>query len=181
MICNLVPTGRETMSEESKAIGRRFFEEQDRLRGGPADELCASTYTFHIAGMAPMNLEGHKQFASMFYSAFPDLQHIIEDTVAEGDKAVVHLTLHGTHKGDFMGIPPTGKEVRVSAIAIFQIADGKVTRIFGVIDQAGMMRSSARCRPTKGSSSVATWQHWCRIRRRRRPRVWPTARRVASG
>jgi steroid delta-isomerase-like uncharacterized protein len=128
------------MSQDSKAIGRRFFEEQDRLRGGPADQLCASTYTFHIAGNPPMDLEGHKQFASMFYAAFPDLHHVIEDTVAEGDKAVVSITLEGTHKGDFMGIPATGKEVRVSAIAIFQIADGKVTRVFGVLDQAGMMQ-----------------------------------------
>src|SRR4030067_2868113 len=130
MIFNLVPTGRETMSEESKAIGRRFFEEQDRLRGGPADQLCASTYTFHIAGNPPMDLEGHKQFASMFYAAFPDLRHVVEDTVAEGDKEVLSFTLEGTHKGDFMGIPATGKKVRVSAIAIFPIADGKVTRAF---------------------------------------------------
>jgi steroid delta-isomerase-like uncharacterized protein len=128
------------MSQDSKAIGRRFFEEQDRLRGGPADQLCASTYTFHIAGNPPMDLEGHKQFASMFYAAFPDLRHVVEDTVAEGDKEVLSFTLEGTHKGDFMGIPATGKEVRVSAIAIFQIADGKVTRVFGVLDQAGMMQ-----------------------------------------
>ena len=128
------------MSQDSRAIGQRFFEEQDRLRGGPADQLCASTYTFPIAGMGPMDLEGHKQFASMFYAAFPDLRHVIEDTVAEGDKAVVSFTLEGTHKGDFMGIPATGKEVRVSAIAIFQIADGKVTQVFGIFDQAGMMQ-----------------------------------------
>ena len=128
------------MSQDSRAIGQRFFEEQDRLRGGPADQLCASTYTIHIAGMGPMDLEGHKQFASMFYAAFPDLRHVIEDTVAEGDKAVVSFTLEGTHKGDFMGIPATGKKVRVSAIVIFQIADGKVTQVFGIFDQAGMMQ-----------------------------------------
>jgi steroid delta-isomerase-like uncharacterized protein len=90
--------------------------------------------------MGPMDLEGHKQFASMFYAAFPDLRHVIEDTVAEGDKAVVSFTLEGTHKGDFMGIPATGKKVRVSAIVIFQIADGKVTQVFGIFDQAGMMQ-----------------------------------------
>jgi steroid delta-isomerase-like uncharacterized protein len=140
MMSDLVPTGRETMSEENKAIGQRFFEEQDRLRGGPADQLCASSYTIHIAGMGPMDLEGHKQFASMFYAAFPDLQHVIEDTVAEGDKEVVSFALEGTHKGDFMGIPATGKEVRVSAIAILQIADGKVARIDAIFDQAGMMQ-----------------------------------------
>ena len=128
------------MSQENGAIGRRFFEEQDRLRGGPLDELCAPSYTIRIAGNPPMDLEGHKQFATMFYSAFPDLLHIIEDTVAEGDKAVVRFTLHGTHKGDFMGIRPTGKEVSVSAVVIFQIAGGRVTQAFGVFDQAGMMQ-----------------------------------------
>ena len=128
------------MSEESKTIARRFFEEQDRRKGPPPAELCAPTYRIHIVGSPPMDLEGHSQFGTMFYSAFPDLEHIIEDTVAEDGKAVLRFTLHGTHKGDFMGIPPTGKEVRVACMAIFQIADGKITEVYGILDQFGMMQ-----------------------------------------
>ena len=127
-------------AEENKATGSRFFEEQDRLRGGPADELCAANYTAQIGGNPPLNLEGHKQFARMFYSAFPDLNHTIEDTVAERDKVAVRFTLRGTHKGNFMGIPPTGKPIMVSAIAIMQIVGGKVIQLRGEFDQLGMMQ-----------------------------------------
>ncbi len=128
------------MFEENKTIGRRFFEEQDRRKGPLPAELCAANYRFHIPGSPPIDQQGHSQFATMFYAAFPDLEHIIEDTVAEDGKAVVRFTLHGTHKGDFMGIPPTGKEVWVDCMAILQIADGKITEVHGMFDQFGMMQ-----------------------------------------
>ncbi len=126
--------------EENKAIGPRFFQEQDRLRGGPADALCAANYTAYIAGNPPINLEGHKQFASMFYAGFPDLYHTVEDTVAERDKVAVRFTLRGTHTGNFMGIPPTGKSITVSAMAVLHIVGGKITELRGEFDQMGMMQ-----------------------------------------
>lgn len=128
------------MSEENKTIAISFFEGQDRQKGPPPRELCAPTYRIHIPGSPPMDLEGHSQFGTMFYSAFPDLEHIIEDTVAEDGKAVVRFTLHGTHQGVFMGIPPTGKEVWIACMAIFQIADGKITQVHGMFDQFGQMQ-----------------------------------------
>ena len=128
------------MSETNKTIARRFFEGQDRQKGPPPKELCAPTYSFHIPGSPPMDLTGHSQFGTMFYAAFPDLEHIIDDTVAEDGKVVVRFTLHGTHKGDFMGIPPTGKEVWVACMDIFQIPDGKITEVHGMFDQFGLMQ-----------------------------------------
>lgn len=125
---------------ESKTLGARFFAEQDRLRGGPADELCAADYTAYIGGNPPMTLAGHKQFAAAFYHAFPDIQHTVEDTIAEDGKVTVRFTLHGTHTADFIGIPATGKPIDVSAIAILQIADGKVAELRAVFDQMGMMQ-----------------------------------------
>jgi len=127
-------------TEHNKTLGPLFFKEQDRLRGGPAEALCASDYTAVIGGNPPMNLEGHQQFASMFYSAFPDLNHTIEDTVAETEKVVVRFTLRGTHTGNFMGIPATGKPIAVSAIAILRLASGKVEELRATFDQMGMMQ-----------------------------------------
>ncbi len=125
---------------EIKSLGPRFFKEQDRLRGGPADELCASNYAAHIGGNPPMNLAAHKQFASAFYSAFPDLNHTIDDTIADGDKVVVCFTLRGTHTGNFMGIPATGKSITVGAIVLFHIVNGKVAELRAQFDQMGMMQ-----------------------------------------
>jgi predicted ester cyclase len=76
----------------------------------------------------------------MFYSAFPDLNHTIEDTIAERDKVAVRFRLRGTHQGNFMGIPATAKPITVSAIVIMQIAGGKVTELRAEFDQLGMMQ-----------------------------------------
>lgn len=124
----------------AKEIGPRFFLEQDRLRGGPADELCAPDYTITLAGNPPMNLEGHKQFAAAFYGGFPDLYHTIDDVFGVDGRAAVRFTIHGTHTGNFMGIPATGRSVAIGAIALFSVVDGKIVEIRGEFDQLGMMR-----------------------------------------
>ena len=121
-------------------IARLFFESQDRLRGGPDPALCAPGYVSRIGSMPPMTLADHQQFATAFYRGFPDLLHTINETIAGDGKAVVRFTLHGTHKEEFMGIPPTGKQVQVGAIAIFTLADGKISELHGQFDQLGMMR-----------------------------------------
>ncbi len=127
-------------AEQTKTIARSFFEAQDRLRGGPAPEQCAPTYTARIAGNPPLDLAGHQQFAAMFYGAFPDLYHTIDDVVGESDRAAVRFTLRGTQTGDFMGLPATGEPVVISAIAILRIVDGKVTELHGEFDQLGLLQ-----------------------------------------
>ena len=126
--------------ETTRSLGPRFFQEQDRLRGGPADELCAPNYQAFIGDNPPMNLAGHQQFAKAFYAGFPDIGHTIDDVVADRSRAAVRFTLRGTHTADFMGIPATGKPIVVSAIAILQVAGGKVIELRAVFDQYGMMQ-----------------------------------------
>jgi steroid delta-isomerase-like uncharacterized protein len=126
--------------EQNKQTAVRFFAEQDRQHGPLAADLCAADYQAEIAGFPPMDREGHSQFGAMFYRAFPNLHHRIEETVAEDDKVTVHFTLHGAQTGDFAGIPPTGRDVTVPAIAILNLREGKVYRLRAVFDQMGLMR-----------------------------------------
>jgi predicted ester cyclase len=119
------------MSEPNRALGLHFFTMQDKLRGGPDPSLCAPGYTARINGNS-VDLDGHTQFAAAFYAAFPDLNHIIEDTVADDDKVAVRVRLEGTHRGEFMGVPPTGKHVTLEFIAMLQIKDGKVVELRAV-------------------------------------------------
>src|SRR5688572_24034045 len=56
----------------------------------------------------PSGIEGDKLFFTMLFNAFPDLEVKTEELIAEGDRVVERLTLHGTHKGMFLGAPPTG-------------------------------------------------------------------------
>ena len=128
--------GTMTLTE----LGRRFFAEQDRLRGGPAPELCAPEYRATIGGNPPMPREGHEAFAVAFYAAFPDMRHTVEDVFATDDKVAVRFVLRGTHTGSFYGIPATGRSVTVAAHVLMHVSDGKVTRLAGIFDEAGMLR-----------------------------------------
>ena len=87
-----------------------------------------------------MNWEGTKQFYAGAWSSFPDLHHEILEIVAEGDKVAVRYNIIGTHKGEFQGIPPTGKEVSFSAIGFITLIDGKVAEEWEVADNTGLMQ-----------------------------------------
>jgi predicted ester cyclase len=126
-------------TETTRALARRFFTEQDRLRGGPAEELCAPGYTAHLAGGPPLDYSGHRVFAAAFYAAFPDLRHHVELVAAQEDQAAVRFILQGTHTGDFMGMPPTGRPIRITATAIMHLTGEQITELWGEFDQVGLM------------------------------------------
>jgi steroid delta-isomerase-like uncharacterized protein len=127
-------------SRENTELGRRFFESQDRLKGGPQPDLCSAGYVAQIGGNPQMAYQGHEAFAKAFYSAFPDLYHTIEETVADEQAVTVRFTLRGTHTGNFMGIPATQKPFEAGAIAILHVVDGKVAELRAQFDQFGMLR-----------------------------------------
>jgi predicted ester cyclase len=79
-------------------------------------------------------------FASALLAAFPDLHVQLDDMVADGDKLVSRYTVHGTHDGELMGIPPTGKQVSIGGIAIDRFEDGQSVEHWEVFDQMGMMQ-----------------------------------------
>jgi predicted ester cyclase len=128
------------MNEGTKATAVRFFEEQDRLRGGPADDLCADGYVAYLAGAAALDLEGHKAFAATFYAAIPDLEHKVQEVIAEGDRVAVRFRLTGTNSGSFMGRAPSGKPIDAGALALMTTSNGRVTEIHAEFDQLGLMQ-----------------------------------------
>jgi predicted ester cyclase len=73
-------------------------------------------------------------------NAFPDMHLYVEDAVAEGNKLVTRWSAHGTHKGDLMGIPPTGKEVSIAGIAIDRFENGQSVEHWEIIDQLSLMQ-----------------------------------------
>src|ERR1700687_263828 len=107
--------------EANRALGKRFFAEQDRLRGGPSPDLCAPQYRARFGGNPPMDRSGHEGFARAFYGAFEDLHHDVELAIAEEESVVVRFILHGTHTGAFFGVPPTNKHVSVAANVVLRL------------------------------------------------------------
>lgn len=131
------------MSEENKAIVEQIVEELwNQGRIGVIDELYAPDYADRSSGLPPgisPDREGQKQFAQAFRGAFPDLIGTTEDLIAEGDKVVLRWSAQGTHEGDFMGIPPTGRRISISGTSVYRIAGGKVAEEWTQGDMLGLM------------------------------------------
>lgn len=88
----------------------------------------------------PPGLEGTKMFASLFLSAFQDLHVHIDDLLAGGDRTVLRWSMHGTHQGELMGVPLTGKRVTITGIAKDRFEDGKSVAHWEIADQMGLMQ-----------------------------------------
>ena len=125
-------------TEANKAAARGFFHQADR--GRTPVELCGPGFTAHFPGPGQMDLEAFDQFETMIRSAFSDVRHPIEDMVAERDRVAVRLRFEGTHTGEFMGVPASGKHCSVEGTAFLRIGGGKITRLVGSLDQMGLLQ-----------------------------------------
>lgn len=116
-------------TDESKAIVERYLKAINGNVKTPqmADEFIADSDA------------GLKQHIAVAEAAFPRYSLEPEDLFAEGDKVMLRFTLRGTHKGDFMGIPPTGRTVAVPGMIIYRIANGKIAEHWMQMDNAALM------------------------------------------
>jgi predicted ester cyclase len=126
------------MSTDSTALARSFFEESDR--GTTPVGLCGPGFTAHFPGLPPMDLAAYDQFSAMFHAPFSDLRHPIGEIIGDRDRVAVRLRFEGTHTGDFMGVPASGRHFSVEGTAFLHIADGKVSEYWGSLDQMGLMQ-----------------------------------------
>lgn len=130
------------MSESNIALTRRWFEEvwnQGRLEA--IDEMAAADVIGHGQAQhgTQIGREQFRQFATNMRAAFPDVHATIHDAIAQGDRVVVRWTATMTHKGDFMGLAPTGRKVTIQGISIQRIADGKIAEGWDNWDQLGLL------------------------------------------
>ena len=131
------------MSEaENKALVRRLLEElRDGWHPATIEKYFAPDYRRHLtATSTPLNREEQRQRATRLRVAFPDAQATLEDIFAEGDRVVYRLTIRGTHTGEFLGVPASGRHVSVSLIAIVRIVDRKLVEEWGGLDQPDLIR-----------------------------------------
>lgn len=130
-------------TEQNKAVVRRMVDEvfnQGNIEA--ADEFLAPDFAEReeLPPGIPRDREGVKQISAAFRGAFPDFRASIDDIVAEDDRVVLRMTWTGTHEGEFMGIPPTGKSVSFGVIDVLRMADGKVAEHWGQMDNMGLMQ-----------------------------------------
>ncbi len=131
------------MSEENKALVRRWFEELFNSENlDVADEITAPDHVNHDPTLPdlPPGPDGDKQVVNLYHGAFPDANITIEDQVAEGDEVVTRWTGRGTHQGELLGVPPSGNRVEVTGMTLNRVSGGKIVETWTNYDALGMMR-----------------------------------------
>jgi steroid delta-isomerase-like uncharacterized protein len=131
--------------ERNKALARGFSEAMNtndpEIISRTIDELVAPDAL--IRTPLPIGLTGARALKEVFarlHRAYPDLHITIEDLIAEGDRVVSRNSVSGTHRGEYLGIPPTGKSVTYNEIFIFRFLNGRITETWGVVDVLSQMR-----------------------------------------
>lgn len=128
-------------TEQNKMLARHLFEEMWNSKNlAVVDEMVAPNFVFHNSVQTLYGPEGFKQFARTYHAAFPEAHFTIEDAIAEGDTVVLRWTARGTHSGELLGIPPTGKQVMVSGITISLFSNDKNVESWGEFDALGMLQ-----------------------------------------
>jgi len=127
------------MSEENKALIRRWFEEVwNKGREEAIDEMFAEEGVANglvdDAGQPLRGPKGFKPFFRKFREAFPEIQVVVEDAVAEGDRVAARCTVRGTHRGDTLGFAATQRPVEFTGITIVRIRDGKIVEAWNNFD-----------------------------------------------
>ena len=132
------------MSDANKALVRRWFEEVwNQGREETIDELLAAHGVGHGLGDTEVDVHGpaeFKPFVRNLRGSFPDLHIKVDDAMAEGDMVSVRLTLEGTHRGADLGVPPTGRRIRIAGIVVVRISGGQLVEGWNSWDQLGLLR-----------------------------------------
>jgi steroid delta-isomerase-like uncharacterized protein len=136
------------MSQKNNAeLIKKYFEEvwnQGNLE--VLDEILDENYINHSPGAPnpPTGPAGLKPIVAAIREAFPDLKYIIENIVIAENQIAVHTIMTGTHLGDFFGIAPTGKQIRVNQMQIERIKNNKIIEHWRVTDDLNLMRQLGR-------------------------------------
>lgn len=124
---------------------RRMFDLFNRGDLDACGEALRPDFIANVPGAAEptIGVESWKRNASMFRSAFPDLQGEIEDIFGSGDRVAVRLTFRGTHQGSFFGMPPSGREVAFSSVELYRVEGDQVAEEWVAPDINSLMAQLA--------------------------------------
>ena len=128
-------------SEDLKQLNQRFNDEVFRRKRIDAiDEMLTDDFVEHTpAPGQATDREGAKDLTRQMLQAFPDLDVVVENQIAEGDMVSSIGKMTGTHKADFMGVPATGKKISVPVMDTGRVRNGKFSEHWGLVDVPAMM------------------------------------------
>lgn len=129
-------------ADDSKQLARDYFEAFLRSDEAWWRAHIAPEFRRHDPGL-PFEVrgpEGVKRLAEALHPGIPDMELPIEDMVAEGEKVLVRLRIKGTHGGELMGIPATGRAIDVGVLDLFQMRDGVLVEHWALLDNLGLLK-----------------------------------------
>ena len=128
--------------ETNKAIIRRMVEQvMNDGRTDLVEEFFTEDLASSIVGWPPSTgHEGLKQYVAMIHHAYPDFQLTVDEALAEGHKVAIRWTMHGTHDGEMMGVPATGKQVSQTGTTFYRLANGRIAETWFLADNLGLMQ-----------------------------------------
>lgn len=147
----LFPGGTSTMSTtDTKSLALKFAKEGWGTNSNWRavwDEMMTDDVVYHFNSSPEpiVGLEANKEFNVGLFEGFPDLAQKIEDVLVEGNKVVYRTTLHGTNTGEFLGVPPTDREVSINDFTLLKIENGKISEwwydcnLLRVMEQLGLV------------------------------------------
>ena len=140
-------------AEGNKALARRWFEELFNAQNlEVADEITAPDSVNHdpLLTSLPSGPEGDRYIVNLYHGSFPDAQITIEDQIAEGDRVVTRWTGRGTHRVEFMGVPPSDNRVEIAGMTINRVSGGKIAETWTLYDALGLMQQIGAMPSTEG-------------------------------
>lgn len=128
-------------AEVNAAAVRRWIDAYNNRDTAAEADARTSDFVAHVPGApSPLNSEGWVGFAFSFAEAFPDLRLTIEEIVADEDRTAARVTFRGTHRGDFQGLPATGRSVTFTSIEFNRMVDGKIAEHWVELDLVGLLQ-----------------------------------------
>jgi steroid delta-isomerase-like uncharacterized protein len=136
-----VPTGGFMFAEDNKRVIRRWLEAWNTNDLDAAEGLLRNDYVRHDANLPDIvGPEAERNFVATALAAFPDLRFEAQHLVAEDDLVVGRLTVQGTHRGEFMGVPASGRHVDIETVETFRLLDGKIAEQWVVMNVLGLLQ-----------------------------------------
>jgi steroid delta-isomerase-like uncharacterized protein len=140
------------MTEQERSLGTRWFDQVwNQQRREAIAEMLAPTAVLHDGSSESTGPEGFHPFFERIHGSFSDIRTTVHDTVAEGDKVCFRWSFDGTHSGDKLGFPATGRRVHVTGVAIIRCENGMITEGWQNWDMLGMLEQ------LKGGQRAATY------------------------
>ena len=144
----ITPRGGSNPQRENKAFIKEYYDAFSKNDSRSLNEVLASNYKVQDATVV-FDTEYSKYDAfsknlnvrmRALHEALPDFKLTIIETMAEGNKVLARIQIHGLQKGKFLGVEPTGKLIVIKLFSIFTIEGGKITRLNEVWNELGVMK-----------------------------------------